>query len=179
MLAAGCGAGCATTHYAAPSAAQLADDALPSATTYPVFKNRKVTVRVLDNRIDRPQSVVLVDGIRGLVDRALKRAQVGDGPEAPAVFEVRITRYVADAELSKWKACVGFAVTVEIAPAVRHDVATERCAVTTNVWGTESADLALREAFREGSRDLLMQVDGLPAPAPPPAPAVSPAPAVP
>jgi len=145
--------------------------------TYPIFKNRAVTVRVLDNRMDRPQSGVLVDEVRGLVDGSLARAQLGKGAEPPAVLEVRILRYGADSELSKWRACVGFGATVEIGPAVRHEVVSERCAVTENVWGTESADEVLREAFRQAARELLSQIDVLRAPAPAATPAGSASPA--
>jgi hypothetical protein len=170
------GGGCGSTRYASPSAAQAAGDGLPFM-TYPIFKNRNVAVRVIDNRMDRPQSAVLVDEVRGLVEGSLSRAQSGKGSEPPAVFEVRIVRYGADSHLSKWRACVGFGATVEIAPTVRHDVSAERCAITANVWGTESADQVLREAYRQASHDLLSQVDVLRAPAPmaPATPAVAPA----
>jgi hypothetical protein len=174
------GVGCARTNYASPAAAQTTADMLPLL-TYPVFKNRTVTVRVLDNRMDRPQSVVLVDQVRGLVEGSLSRAQLGKGSEPAAVFEVRIVRYGAESksqDLALWRACVGFGATVEIGSDVRHQLVSERCAVTENVWGTESADQVLRVAFREASSDLLSQVDVLRAPAPAaksPAPVEAPA----
>lgn len=166
--------GCASTRYASPAAAQSAREELPFM-TYPIFKNRAVAVRVLDNRMDRPQSAVLVDEVRGLVEASLSRAQLGKGSQAPAVFEVRILRYGADSELSRWRGCVGLGATVEIASAVRHEVAAERCAVTENVWGTESAEQVLREAYRQATRDLFSQVDVLRAPPPSPVAPVTPA----
>lgn len=165
-------AGCGANRYASPAAARPATGPAPAAgqprpaapvAALRVFRNRAVTIRVLDNRTDRPQSAVLVDEVSATLDRALEQANVGTGPEAPAVLEVRILRYAAEGELSKWRACVGFGATVEIAPARRHEVATERCATVANVWGTESADEALRAAFREAVRDLVAQLDGLPA----------------
>lgn len=128
-----------------------------------VFRNRPVTIRVVDNRIDRPQSAGLVDEVRAVIDRALEQAHVGLGPETPAVLELRILRYGAESQLSKWRACVGFGASVEVSPTRRHELASDRCATTENVWGTESADEALRTAFREASQDLLTQLDGLPA----------------
>lgn len=167
-------AGCAANHYASPAAArpaaeldQKSGQPLPMA-ALPVFRNRAVTIRVLDNRMDRPQSAVLVDEVSATLNRVLEKAQVGTGPDPRAVLEVRILRYAANGELSKWRACVGFGATVEIAPARRHELATERCATAENVWGTESADEALRAAFQEAVRDLVSQLDSLPAVATPP-----------
>lgn len=177
------GAGCATTRYAEPAAAQLNDDALPAVSLL-IFRDRPVTVRVVDARVDRPQTVVLMDHFRDVLERAVRASRGGTGRETPATFDVRVMRYQADAELSRWRACVTFAASVDIGPDVRHELTTERCAVTKNVWGTESADVALREAVREAVRDLLGQVDGLTPPAaatppqPPPSP-VTPTPPVP
>jgi hypothetical protein len=175
-------AGCASTRYASPSAAHPAagadkNQAAVTSLTLDVFRNRAVAVRVLDNRMERPQSAVLVDEVRAVVDGALEQAHVGAGTDPAAMLEVRIVRYGAQNELSTWRACVGFGASVEVPPARRHEVATERCATTDNVWGTKSGDEALRVAFREASRDLLSQLDGLPASAPAQPPAAGPTPA--
>jgi hypothetical protein len=166
-------AGCATTRYTSPAAARPVDGRDPNAgqaqpsSTPAVFQNRTVSIRVLDNRRDRPQSAVLIDEVRAALGRFVEEGKggvgAGAGAKAPAVFEVRILRYAAEGQLSKWRACVGFGVTVEIGPVRRHELASERCSTVANVWGTASADEALRAAFREAMGDLETQLDGLPA----------------
>jgi hypothetical protein len=154
--------GCGANRYTSPSAAHPPDLSAGPIAGLVVFRNRTVTLRLLDNRMDRPQSAALVDEVRAALSRALEQAQVGRGPDGPATLEVRILRYAAEGQLSKWRACVGFGATVEIPPARRHDLGTERCSTVANVWGTDSAAEALRTAFREAVRDLVAQLDGLP-----------------
>lgn len=147
---------CSTTRHTTPAFDSVSLPPLALS----VFADHPVHVDVLDHRAERPDSESLVRTTKALLEQALIGAGRTVSADGTATLEVRIRHYRADFELGNWNGVVHLQGTVNT-PSSRHVVPVERLVKKSNMWGYESGDEAVQQAYADALAELLSKVDDL------------------